>query len=103
MYRISGNCEWKPSECIKQIHKRYLKRICEESELQGLKYHGGPLLQCECPPDKESVFKFLSFDEDSDLEYPKVLECPQCFYNKKIEGCSVADIVDKVLQVSMHG
>ena len=100
-YRISGNSKQKPSDCITQIHERYLKRICEESELQGLKYHGGPLLPCNCPPDKESVYEFVSFDAvDKSEENPTVLECPNCLQIKKMKGCSINSVLDNILLVS---
>ena len=41
------------------IHENYLKRICAESEFQGLKYHGGPLSDCLCK--EKGVLHCVSF------------------------------------------
>ncbi len=84
----------KPSECIKLIHNNYLKRICLDSGLQGLKYHGGPLLPCRC--SSPSVFTYVKFDpeigaDDSNLP----LQCAECLLES-------SDPVDKIFaQVSV--
>ena len=72
------------SQCIVYIHDNYLKRICEESKFQGLKYHGGPISKCVCKG--ESVLKFVSFimkkDEEivsDEVNSPKEdVECEEC-------------------------
>ena len=30
------------------VHKEFLEQICEESDLKGLVYHGGPKVVCGC-------------------------------------------------------
>ncbi len=78
--RVSGGK--KPSDCIQLIHDEYLKRICQESGFQGLKYHGGPMLPCLC--SEPSVFTFVTFDA---LHNSKLLlRCPKCNTEWKKNG-----------------
>ncbi len=76
-----------PSECIKLVHDKYLKRICQESGLQGLKYYGGPMLPCCC--SQPSVFTYVTFDigKSSDL----TIECLQC-----LKQCEENEMDDEV-------
>lgn len=73
----------KPSAFIKKMHDNYLRRICDESELQGLCYDGGPLGECPCP--RTRVLEFVSYDHrplsqgtDTVDQKPKCQSCASC-------------------------
>ena len=85
----------KPSECIQLIHDEYLKRICQESGFQGLKYRAGPMLLCHCP--QPSVFTFVAFDDNEPKIEVPVGACPKCFEEWKGSGDS-SEKVDVILQ-----
>ena len=51
------------SENFLKVHD-YLQMICEDSQLQGLKYYGGPEVECKCKgPDCKYNSKVRRFTE----------------------------------------
>ena len=73
---------------ILYIHGNYLSQICERSEFQGLKYHGGPITTCECD-SSEKVLPYVSFTKDESEQVPSKLTldhtCDECFSERNIE------------------
>ena len=68
---------------ILYIHDVYLSQICERSEFQGLKYHGGPIDTCECNSTEE-VLPYVSFPKEESkptLDHP----CDECFRDRNVE------------------
>ncbi len=93
--RVSGGK--KPSDCMELIHDKYLKRICQESGFQGLKYHAGPMLKCPC--SQPSVFTFVTFDDNEPKSKLPLDACPECFEEWKGSGeCCSRDKFDAILQ-----
>ena len=77
----------KPHSYISLFHHEFLQQICEKSDLQGLTYHGGPLIKkCvtpECPWN--GVLTFVSHPEPAESDYsPKVL-CEKCNHEYDID------------------
>ena len=79
------------SQYIAYIHDMYLKRICEESRFQGLKYHGGPISRCLCKEEK--VLQFVSFimkkaDDQivsDEVNVPKIdMKCEECLMEQNV-------------------
>ena len=65
-----------PTHHITTMHNEYLRRICKLSDLQGLRYIGGPLLD-PCTQCKETnVIRYISYFEGEDLISKS--ECPNC-------------------------
>ena len=50
---------------IVYIHEKYLSKICEKSELQGLKYHGGPIAKCNCLEERVLYCVSFSMEEEA--------------------------------------
>ena len=79
----------KRSEHFFKIHD-YLVRICKDSHLQGLKYHGGPKAECECK-DSDSkriikVLRFVEYDgEKGTLKKEEKVKCRKCFQSFKLD------------------
>ena len=83
------------SQYIAYIHNNYLKRICEESRFQGLKYHGGPISKCLC---KEGVLRFVSFTMKNDDDQIVSDEVSVPKIDMKCEECLMQQNVNKLLQ-----
>ena len=80
-----------------KIHD-YLKQICKESHLQGLKYYGGPEMNCKCKgPNSEQIIRVLRFAEYNGekgiYDRKESVKCKKCFQEFKLD-----DVLD--LQVS---
>ena len=91
LYRPKHDENESPRSYISLIHREFLQKICDESELQGLTYHGGPL---GCPWPRcswKGVLPFVSYPEETDYS-PKVI-CELC--NRKYD-------IDSLLQVSKN-
>ena len=67
------------------FHHEFLQKICEESNLQGLKYHGGPLIQKCATPEClwRGVLHSIDYPEKPDYS-PKVT-CHKCNHEYDID------------------
>ena len=79
----------KRSEHFFKIHD-YLRSICAESHLQGLKYFGGPEVKCKCQgSDSKPVARVLKFTEyDGETQICKKeteVKCRKCFQVFKLD------------------
>lgn len=86
-----------PSSYIMLIHREFLKKICDESELQGLTYHGGPFLE-KCPRPGCSwrgVLPFVSYPEETD--YSTKVICDHCNHE-----CDVDTLLQVNTRLSMN-
>lgn len=62
---------------IVMIHNEFLKKICDESDLKGLVYHGGP--KGECQRCKWSgVFTRVGYGYPDEIEYSAEVICEEC-------------------------
>lgn len=64
-----------PSDYIKAIHEDYLLRICKESGLKGLTYHGGPKVKC-C--NSEKILYCVVYDGDEPVDMNLTPTCYEC-------------------------
>ena len=87
----------KLSQHIEYIHKNYLSRICIESEFQGLKYYGGPIVKCQC--EEEGILECVSFT----INEEGIETIPELTTTKECETCFTEHNVDQLLlsQVSL--
>ena len=52
------------------VHNEFLEKICKESDLKGLVYHGGPKVVCECC-EWSGILHCVDYpDEDHDVDHP---------------------------------
>ena len=65
-----------PTHHIDTIHTQYLRRICTFSNLEGLRYVGGPLLDPCTQCGKTNVIRYVYYFEGEDR--PSESECPNC-------------------------
>ena len=84
----------KPSQHIVNIHKNYLSRICRESEFQGLKYYGGPIVKCRC---REDILKYVSFIMNEDgsstiQELQTTIVCERCFTKHDVDQLLLSQV-----------
>ena len=73
------------------VHDEFLKKICNESDLKGLVYYGGPKVACqrsEC--SWSGILAYVQYPNDS-----SEVECQKC--NKEYKNCDI----DRILQVSL--
>lgn len=82
------------SNCIDYVHENYLKQICEDSEFQGLKYHGGPIAKCKCKDSEKIVLDYVSTmnkesknrtTSDTLRVSKKIVECEDCLVSQDID------------------
>jgi len=57
------------------VHNEFLQKICKESDLKGLVYHGGPKVVCECK--WSGILHCVDYPDDHDIDCN--LMCPMCF------------------------
>ena len=71
--------------CVKLLHCEFLQRICKESGLQGLRYHGGAISDCSC----QLVLDYVSYDVDREdengEEVSETTTCSQCLKSQNID------------------
>ena len=93
----------KPHSYISLFHHKFLQKICEKSALQGLTYHGGPLLErCvtpECP--WSGVLPFVSYPELEEPDYSPTVVCEQCKHEYDID-CLLKVLRDTALEPQSH-
>ena len=65
-----------PTHHIDTMHTEYLQKICSLSNLEGLRYVGGPLLDPCTVCGETQVVRYVSYFEGEDL--PSKSECPNC-------------------------
>ena len=93
----------KPSSYILLIHREFLQEICDNSNLEGLTYHGGPLLEkCVTPECSwRGVLPFISYPELEETELEETDCSPKVTCT--CEGdCNHEYDIDCLLQVNMH-
>ena len=57
------------------IHNEFLKKICDESDLKGLVYHGGPKVVCQrCK--WSGVLTCVEYPDD--VNYSTEIKCEEC-------------------------
>lgn len=57
------------------IHNKFLKKICDESDLKGLVYHGGPKVVCrQC--EWRGVLTCVGYPDET--EYSAEVNCKEC-------------------------
>ena len=56
------------------VHNEFLQKICEESDLKGLVYHGGPKVVCGCK--WSGILHCVDYPKDHDFDYYPM--CPMC-------------------------
>lgn len=67
---------------ISMIHNEFLKKICDESDLKGLVYHGGPKVACQrCK--WSGVLPCVEYPDE--IEYSTEVDCEECYYQYNIE------------------
>ena len=75
----------KPHNYMSLFHNEFLKKMCEESNLRGLTYHGGPLIQkcatLECP--WRGVLSSISYPGETD--YSTKVTCDKCNHEYDID------------------
>ena len=60
---------------ISMIHNEFLKKICEESDLKGLVYNGGPKVVCQqC--EWSGVLTCVRYPDE--IEYSAEVICEEC-------------------------
>lgn len=74
----SSHSEKSPSQYIIDIHTQYLKKICQDSNLQGLEYWGGPLVKCVCECGDKEVLEFVKYENGDSVETKPA--CSYCFH-----------------------
>ena len=77
----------KRSERFFEAHD-YLKKICESSHLQGLRYYGGPEVECKCKgPDSKNITRVPRFVEYNSGKNKREREakCRKCFQVFKLD------------------
>lgn len=80
-YRLLPDSPQKPTDYIEYIHKECLSIICNECDLKGLVYYGGPEVVCENSKcNKEQVFCCVYRDKSdkSDREIQCSPLCKKC-------------------------
>ena len=76
MCRAKEGDERPPSYYITKVHTEYLQKICQDSNLQGLEYYGGPLVKCDC--GEEEIVEFVGY-ADGRTQKPRFeLWCTSC-------------------------
>ena len=67
---------------IFMIHNKFLKKICDESDLKGLVYHGGPKVVCrQC--EWRGVLTCVGYPDE--IEYSAEVNCKECNEQYNIE------------------
>ena len=57
------------------IHNEFLKKICDESDLKGLVYHGGPMKVCQrC--EWSGVLTCVKYPDD--VNHTTEIKCEEC-------------------------
>ena len=60
---------------ISMIHNEFLKKICDESDLKGLVYHGGPKVECQrC--EWSGVLACVEYP--GDVNHSTEIKCEEC-------------------------
>ena len=62
---------------MSMVHNEFLQKICEESDLKGLVYHGGPKVVCQCG-EWSGILPFVGYPDNitaNNMKYTCVMCC----------------------------